>query len=132
MVSVEYQRTAGGIALEGTWRDLKIAWYCKFEETTLAIDASTESAQFKEMEAQVIYESFMKESVAREAAHKSRISTLDIPVSPDCLLGSPERTALTRAKATLVKVVSDMSMMKPSELWKMAVDETVHSVLQSE
>ena len=101
MVSVEYQRTAGGIALEGTWRDLKIAWYCKFEETTLAIDASTEFPQINGFEAQVIYESFMKDSVACEAVYKSRISTLDIPVSPDCSFGSPERSALTRVQATL-------------------------------
>ena len=58
--------------------------------------------QITELEAQTIYESFMKECLACETAYKSKISTLDIPGLPDCLLGSPEQSALPRANATLL------------------------------
>ena len=79
--------------------------------------------------------------------YKSKISTLEIPGLPEGLFDSVEQTALTRAKATLVKkamldrvaneqearkklrdgqvkkktkLLNDMSLMQPSELWKMA------------
>ena len=46
---------------------------------------------------------------------------------------------LARAKAERLagekkktKLLSDMSLMKPSELWKMAVDDRVRSLLKSE
>ena len=78
---------------------------------------------------------------------------------PVGLFDAVEQTALTRAKATLLmnamleivaneqdaqkkaeplaaekktKWLNDMSMMKPSELWKMAVDDRVRGLLKSE
>ena len=40
--------------------------------------------------------------------------------------------AENQAQDTKVKVVSDMSMLKPSECWKMADDDRIRGVLQSE
>ena len=104
------------------------------------------------------YESFMKESSACETVYKSKVSTLDFPGLPDFLLGSPEQATLPRAKGTLlmkamlekgqtnkarkhaenqtqdkkVKMVSDMSLMRQSELRTLAVDDRIRGVLQSE
>ena len=36
-----------------------------------------------------------------------------------------------QAQGKKVKVVSDMSVVKPSELWNMAVDDRIRGVLQS-
>ena len=58
--------------------------------------------QINESEAQVTCESCKKKSLAREAVYKLKISTQEIPGSHDCLCGSPEKSALTRAKATLL------------------------------
>ena len=64
----------------------KTSLYSKFTETSLAIDASTEFDQITELEAQVNYESFMKESSACETVYTSKISTLDFPRLLDYLL----------------------------------------------
>ena len=88
---------------------------------------------------------------------KSKISAPNIPGLLDSLFESPEHLALTRAEAILlakarrekwhtnkrrekcretsagqysIKVVSDMPMMKPSELLKKAVDDRIRGVLQ--
>ena len=37
----------------------------------------------------------------------------------------------TKRKTTHVKMVSDMSVMNPSELWKMLVDDRIRDVLLS-
>ena len=59
------------------------------------MDASIALDPINESEEQVKYKSFMKESLACE--------TLDISPLLDCLFGSPEQSALTRAKATLLR-----------------------------
>ena len=95
--------------------------YHKFTETSLAIDASIEFDQITKLEAQVDYESFMKQSSASESVHKSKISTLDFPGLPDSLFGSPEQSALPRAKATLLmkamfeKVANEQEARKHAE-----------------
>ena len=109
--------------------------------------------EMKEQEKTVDYESFMKECLACESVYKSKISTPEIPGLPEGLFDSVEQTALTRAKATLsmiailekvadeqearkklrkTKLLNNMSVMKPSELWKVAVDNRVRSLLKSE
>ena len=45
----------------------------------------------------------MIESLACETVDKSKVSTLDILGLLDCLFGSPEQSALSRAKATLLR-----------------------------
>ena len=84
--------------------------------------------------------------------YTTKISNLEIPGLPVGLFDSVEQTASTRAKATLLrkatlervaneqdarkkaerlagerktKLLNDMSVMKPSESWKMAVDDRV-------
>ena len=68
-----------------------------------------------------------------------RVSTLDILGLLDCLLGSLEQSALTRAKATLLRKwqtnkrrdkssqtqVVNMSMTEPSLLYKMTLDDRI-------
>ena len=103
--------------------------------------------QMKELEKTVDNESFMKECLACESVYKSKISILEIPRLPEGLFDSVEQTALTCAKAMLVmkamrdrvaneqearkklrdgqvkkrtKLLNGMSLMQPSELWKMA------------
>ena len=63
----------------------------------------------------------MKETFAGEAVYKSMISTLDF-------LGLPDQSV----RIAGVKVVSDMSLMNPSELRQMAVDDRIRGVLHSE
>ena len=87
---------------ERTWRDKKKGLYYKFKETLLALDASIDFDELKELEARVNYQSFLKESLACETVYKTKNSTLGIPGLPDCLFGSLEQSALTRAKATLL------------------------------
>ena len=87
---------------ERTWRDKTKYLYYKFKETLLAFDASTDFDELKELEAHVNFESFMKESLACETVYKTKNSTLDIPGLPDCLFGSLEQSALSRAKATVL------------------------------
>ena len=63
----------------------------------------------------------MKETFAGEAVYKSMISTLDF-------LGPPDQSV----RIAGVKVVSDMSLMNPSELRQMAIDDRIRGVLHSE
>ena len=63
----------------------------------------------------------MKETFAGEAVYKSMISTLDF-------LGLPDQSG----RIAGVKVVSDMSLMSPSELQQIAVDDRIRGVLHSE
>ena len=106
------------------------------------------------------YESSMRENVlCVNQCTRPRISNVEIPGLPVGLFDSVEQTALTRAKATLLmkatlervaneqdarkkaerlagekktKLLNDMSVMKPSESWKMAVDDRVRGLLKSE
>ena len=115
--------------------------------------------QINESEAQVKYESRKNKNFTCEAVYKFKMSTLESPGLFDGLFESLEQSALTRTKATLLvkamlqKVaherevkqnaktqktqvhdveVSDMLMMKPPEMWKMALDDRVRGMLQSE
>ena len=101
--------------------------------------------QMKELEKAVDYESFMRECLACESVYTTNISSLEFLGLPVGLFDAVEQTALARAKATLLvkallervvheqdarkkaeglagekktKLLNDMSMMKPSELWK--------------
>ena len=103
--------------------------YYKFKETLLALDASIDFDELKELEAHVNYESFMKESLACETVYKTKNSTLDIPGLPDCLFGSLEQSALTRAKATLLmtamlETVANEQESTPRSAGKQAQDKT--------
>ena len=115
--------------------------------------------QINESEAHVNYESRKKKNLTCEAVYKFKMSTLESPGLFDGLFESLEQSALTRTIATLLvkamlqKVatrkrgktkckdtkaqvhdvkVSDMLMMKPPKLWKMALDDRVRGMLQSE
>ena len=141
---------------------MKKSLYYRFKETSLslAVDASIAHGQMRELEKTVDYESFMRESIACESVYPTKNSNLEIPGLPVGLFDSVEQTALTSAEATLLmkamlgrwqtskmhgkkkaerlagekktKLLNDMSMMKPSELWKVAVDDRVRSLLKSE
>ena len=61
---------------------MKISFYYKFKETSLAVDASMAYDQMIELEKTVDCESFMKECLACGSVYRSKISTLEIPGLP--------------------------------------------------
>ena len=138
---------------------MKKSLFCKFKETSLSVDASVACDQMKELEKTVDYEAFMRECLACESVYTTKTSSLEIPGLPVGLFDSVEQTALARARATLLmkamlervaneqdawkkaerlagekktKLLNDISMTKPSDLWKMAFDDRVRGLLQSE
>ena len=67
---------------EGTWRDMKKSLYYKFNEISLAVDASMAYDHMKELEKTEDYESFMRECLACESVYTTKISSLEIPGLP--------------------------------------------------